>query len=342
MFFPAPRPRRRATLGILLAAALVAGACSSGDPAQDPSGANATDPATEPDEEPEAPAESTDAGEPLVVDVDLQERNFEGMTFRVHRLEVDGDAIAADVEIVVPADLGILWLNNAEEPAFARDDLGNEYPLVPPTDNEALRFGDGEQLEGRLQWQGPLADDASTLTLLFNESRDPEGGTVNDRVRPHFTLGPIDLSGAGGGSSGQGVDPVEIDLDIEERTASGAVLRVHRLAVTELAVEVDVEIIAPAGDTLRMSSSTGGGVAVVRDDSGNDYPLLPPDDNVTLKVDGGEHLDGTLVFQGPLVDGATTLTLLFNERSDPEGNSVTDRTAPHFTVGPIPLDQDGS
>lgn len=110
-------PRRRDTLGILLAAALFASACHGGDPGEDPPGAGEIDPAaeeqTESDEptEPEAEEESAAPveAEPLVAEVDIEERNFEGMTFRVDRLEVDGDAIMADVEIVVPADLALLW-----------------------------------------------------------------------------------------------------------------------------------------------------------------------------------------------------------------------------------------
>ncbi|MEX2503963.1 MAG: hypothetical protein WD378_03880, partial [Egicoccus sp.] len=187
--------------------------------------------------------------------------------------------------------------------------------------------------------EGPLADDATSLTLLFNESRNREGGTVNDSTRPHFTLGPIDLTGERSAPSagGESLDAVEVDLDLEQRTASGVVFRLDRLEVTDLEILADVVVIVPADRGKAYLNNQMAGKAVARDDLGNDYPLVAPEGNGSVAIDDGEQLDGSLVFQGPLVDGARTLTLLFNQDSDPEGTNQNDRMYPHFAFGPIDL-----
>jgi hypothetical protein len=192
------RSRRRGA-GLAAPALLLALSvgCSAGEPTDD-AAATATPTADADESVGAAEAEEAGAaGEPVVVDLDEEQRTPTGTVFRVHRLEVDDLSILVDVEIIVAADEGNITLNSAigGTEAVIRDDQGNEYPLIPPDDNRNLTLDEGERLEGTLAYQGPLHDGVQSLTLYFNETGNPDGGGLMNQMYPHFTFGPIDIAG---------------------------------------------------------------------------------------------------------------------------------------------------
>jgi hypothetical protein len=158
----------------------------------DPEGEGAADPDAEPGET--SDIGTSDGAEPVVVDLDLEERTANGTVFRVHRLEVTDLSILVDVEIIGSANFATMWFNNQmSTPAVIEDDLGNEYPLIPPEGNRSLNVKGGEQLEGTLSYQGPLHADVTTVTLRFNDDSDPDSTNQNDQMYPYFRFGPIAL-----------------------------------------------------------------------------------------------------------------------------------------------------
>jgi hypothetical protein len=186
---------------------------------------------------------------------------------------------------------------------------GGEQAAPDPAVTDADEV-DGDEVDGGDETTPPEADDPDA-------EREPDE--------------PSDVS------TSDTAEPVVVDLDLEERTANGTVFRVHRLEVTELSILVDVQIIA-AADTSRMSfDNIMSTPAVIADDLGNEYALIPPEGNSSLSVSGGEQLEGTLSYQGPLHRGVSELTLLFNQNSDPDSTNLNDRLYPHFTLGPIDI-----
>lgn len=147
----------------------------------------------------ETPEEATTGQqvEPVEVDVDFEERAADGSTFRVSRFEVTDTAVLVDVEFIVAAETAFIALNHPDDPAVLVDDLGNEYEVVPPEEDHTMMIKGGEQLEGTLSFQGPLHRGVTTLQLMFNRERDPEGDTVNDLLQPNVEFPPVDLTATG-------------------------------------------------------------------------------------------------------------------------------------------------
>ena len=294
-------------------------------------------------EELEAAAEGGEvvsAADPVTLDLDLEERVADGTTMRVSGLEVTEDVILVDVEIVVAAERAFITLDQRTQstPATVRDDVGNEYLLDRVDGNISLRLSGGERLEGTLAFEGPLHEDAESVEIVFNEDSDPEGRGQRDRIYPHFVFGPIALDGSGVEDDRvEAAEPVVVEVDLEERVADGTTMRVTRLEVTELAILVDVDLVVASERTNVWLDNQMSTPALVRDDQGEEYRLTPVEGNSSLRVRGGERLEGTLSFQGPLRDGVESLEVVFNEDRDPEQSNSNDRRYPHFVFGPIDL-----
>lgn len=281
------------------------------------------------------------ASEPLQIELDLELRTGADSTFRLTGLEVADDRILVGVDFVLAADQSFVKLNASADPAVVVDDLGNEYPLLPPDDDQFLLIDGGQRLEGTLVYEGPLAADASTLQVLFNRQSDPEGNTVNDRIQPALAFPPIPLDGSSpapdGTSAPTAVEEVQVELDLVEQDQFGSTFRVSGLEVTPTEILVDV-LFRISPDLTFVQFDNSRDPAVLIDDLGNEYPLVAPSDNVVLMVEGGEELDGTLVYQGPLRPGATTLQVAFNRGSEPGGDTTRDRITPYAVFDEIPLD----
>lgn len=136
-------------------------------------------------------------------------------------------------------------------------------------------------------------------------------------------------------------EPIVVAVDFEQRAEGGTTIRVSRFEVTETNVLVDVEIIVAAERAFVQFNNTQQNPAKVVDDLGTEYTLVPPEDNRSLHLDGGEHLEGTLAFQGPVDREASTLQLIFNSRSNAEPETVNDQIQPRFEFSPVELEGSG-
>jgi hypothetical protein len=333
-------PTRRVT-ALAVAALLLAGCggdeVTGGDPV--PSPAPDVEETTAPAEEPaeDATADATATDDAIVIDVDFEERSH-GSLARVSRFTVTDRAILVDVEVVVGAERAFIQLNNTQQnPAMIVDDLGNEHRLIPIEGNRSLRFDGGEVLDGTLSFEGPVDPDARTLQLIFNPNSETDGPRFNDQWHPHFTFPPVDLvDGTATVEAGSGVTPATVDVELEEIGVDGTRVRVTRVEVTEVEILVDVDItVAAERGAVWFSNQLNSNQAVVADDLGNIYDLIPPSGNRSLRVDGGEQLEGTLVFQGPLRPGAGSVQLLLNRNSEPGSTNPTHLRMPHFTFPPV-------
>src|SRR5690606_39176467 len=137
---------------------------------------------------------------------------------------------------------------------------------------------------------------ASTLQVIFNEERNPEPETQYDQLMPYFVFPSFDLEdGAvvGDGDAGgtqDAVEPLEVDVELEQQAADGTTMRVTRLEVTDLSILVDVHVVVAEERTNIWLNNQMSTPAVVRDDQGNDYALVPVQGNRALGVSGGEQL----------------------------------------------------
>lgn len=343
--------RRHRTIAVVVAASAVVGCTSGTAPDDDPSPttpASTSDqpsepaPSEPPPSEP-SPSEAEATGSSLAgtsFDLDLQQRTENSTLMRLTRLEITDDQALLDVEIVIPADLAFAQFNNSQQnPGRMTDDLGNEYSLISPDGNVSIGVDEGQVLEGTLAYDGPIADDATTLTVTFNPNSDTTQDSVRDRIQPFFEFGPISLEdGSVEGETGGGeIATVEVDLDLEQESLNGSVARVSRLEVTDLEVLVDVVITPNPDAAFSMFNNRQFNPMLLVDDLGNEYVLVPPEDNPNLLLDDGEELDGTLVFQGPVRPGASELTLFINRNSDDGEENSSDRQMPAFTFGPVDI-----
>jgi hypothetical protein len=338
------RPCTTTRVAALAVAVLLLAGCggdevTGGDPVATPT-PDVVEQTTAPEEEPDddATADTTATADRIVIDVDFEERSH-GSLVRVSRFTVTDRAILVDVEIVVSAEQAFIQLNNVQQgnPAMILDDLGNTYPLIPVEGNDELDLDGGEVLDGTLSFEGPVDAEARTLQLVFNPSSETDGPRFNDQWHPHFTFPPVDLAeGAAGESSGSGVTPTVVDVELEQVGVDGTRARVTRVEVTDVEILVDIDItVAAEREVVWFSNTLNDNQAVVTDDLGNTYELIPPSDNYFLEVEGGEQLEGTLVFQGPLRPGASAVQLLLNRNSEPGSTNPTHLRAPHFTFPPV-------
>lgn len=190
---PPNRPMTRALRWLVPVVVLTLGAACNDEAAPEPT----AEPTATSDPTPsQTPSEATtgERVEPVEVDVDFEERAADGSTFRVTRFEVTDTAVLVDVEFIVAAATAFIQLNHPDDPAVLVDDLGNEYEVVPPEGESTMIIDGGEQLAGTLSFQGPLHRGATTLQLMFNRQRDPEGDTVNDLLQPNVEFPPVDLT----------------------------------------------------------------------------------------------------------------------------------------------------
>lgn len=187
--------------------------------------------------------------------------------------------------------------------------------------------------------QEPSEDPTTEPTATSESTAAPEPSETAEEpsAQPTETSPPADEASPSE-SSGAPVEPVALDVDFEERAPDNTTVRVTRFEVTDLNIAVDVEIIVPAERAFVQFNNTQQNPAAIVDDAGNTYPLIPPEGNSTLMIDGGERLEGTLSFQGPLKPGVKSIQLVFNPNSEPGGSSVNDQIQPHFTFPEVPLD----
>lgn len=105
--------------------------------------------------------------------------------------------------------------------------------------------------------------------------------------------------------------PSDLAIDLQARDTGGVVVRLTGISFDDTAIRIAATITNGRSGAAVLNSNSRGGVAL-EDDLGNLYGFLPPEENARLEVEPGERLDGTLVFDGELREGVTSLTLTFN------------------------------
>ena len=167
----------------LFAALLGLGACQSGGDAP-------TTPAPAADE-PEAsgPARAVSpAGSDGDIPLTIQETHPNGTQLQISAVRYDDAGTAIDLVVVNNYDQRV-ELNGRN--MMLVDDLGNEYAVVPPADNEDVEVLAGDRLEGTFNFGGRVAPEANSLTLVTNESLGSETSTTSNH--PVFRIGlPLD------------------------------------------------------------------------------------------------------------------------------------------------------
>jgi hypothetical protein len=142
---------------------------------------------------------------PDPIAVDASGRTGAGFVIELFELRADGSTI--DVETRVTNGMQTEARLNARmsnELTALVDDLDNRYPLVPPEDDEGLTIGAGEVVEGTLAFVGPLAPEATSVSLAVNPG--PFAGVregSNESEAPLVRIEHIPL-GTPGGPDGEG------------------------------------------------------------------------------------------------------------------------------------------
>lgn len=156
----------------LLAMALLIAGCAVFDGEKAGETAEAETP-EEGEEEHTAGDDDGDAGDaggsaplPEDVDLDISKSHPNGAVIQLQQVRFTANTIELEVEILNGRD-GPIQLNGGlnSRRLHVGDDVGNEYPFSPPTDNEAVEVAEGESLEGTLVFLGRVDREATELTV---------------------------------------------------------------------------------------------------------------------------------------------------------------------------------
>jgi hypothetical protein len=106
---------------------------------------------------------------PDPIALDASGRTGAGFVIELFELRADGSTIDVEVRVTNGQQTEArLNARMANDPTALVDDLDNEYPLVPPEDDPGLTIAAGEIVEGSLAFVGPLAPDATAVSLVVN------------------------------------------------------------------------------------------------------------------------------------------------------------------------------
>lgn len=137
-------------------------------------------------------------------------------------------------------------------------------------------------------------------------------------------------AGAVGGATSQ-------PLALEQRHPNGTVLRLTRITPAPTSLKLTVEAVNGYTEMIELNLS---GIQL-RDDVGNSYNFVEPEQNEDLEILPGATLRGDLTFLGELDRRATSLKLLVNASRSKESIDLAGRSAstryPEFQFDRIPL-----
>lgn len=114
--------------------------------------------------------------------------------------------------------------------------------------------------------------------------------------------------------------------------ANGSTVRVTGVTFGDAGATVQIEAVNGHDRAIELSSSVSN-AARLSDETGREYPLVPPASDPKLTVRPGEVLRGTLQFAGRVPATVQRLTLSFNREF---GGEEAYSTSPRFTVD-LPL-----
>ena len=125
--------------------------------------------------------------DPIPVDEVL--RHEDGIVIEVFEIRAAGSAIEAEVRIT-NGYRNQTRLNSAGDATVLTDDVGNRYPLVPPEGDRQFSVSSGDVIEGSMSFVGPLAPDATELTMTVAPDA---AGSDTFGPRPHMTSDAMPL-----------------------------------------------------------------------------------------------------------------------------------------------------
>ncbi len=265
--------------------------------------------------------------EPVAVRISTLDVAAAGVELRIEGVNFTENRIGVLVRISNP-----LALEARIAPSLAlsliEDDLGNRYPLVLPEGEGWISIPSASARSGTLTFAGRIHPEATTLNLALNAGTDSR----QDRGRffPELIVRNLELTGDGTVA----VLPQALLLSDLIEHPNDVQVQIFGLNFTDVGMEVAVSLANNRDETVGLAS-TG---ALLVDDLGNRYPIIPSPDNPPLLVDATTTVEATLAFSGRLADSATSLSVVFNA-----GRSETDPDTrePSFTFGPYPLERTG-
>lgn len=204
-----PVPRRASgingfLLGLLCAIVLGVPAfyfLSQRKPAEQPTTSSAT---TQPTSSPTAasganPTATTEAstaqtgttvGLPASQTLTLQVNHPNGSTARLNQVTFGEDSITADLALT-NGYRSAIRLNSSHDMVIT-DNIGNQYNLAEPPNNEFISIDPGTTLKGQFVFKGRLAPSATSITLTTNNKY---GGNQNYSTNPKMSF-DVPLQGA--------------------------------------------------------------------------------------------------------------------------------------------------
>lgn len=140
---------------------------------------------------PPAATTAIDPSLPAPQTLSVQVNHANGTTARLTGITFADDHITADLS-VTNGHRSAIRLNNSHDMVIA-DNLGNQYNLAEPPNNEEIRIDPNTTLKGKFVFNGRIAPDATTLTLTTNNKF---GRNENYSNNPKMTFN-IPLQGEG-------------------------------------------------------------------------------------------------------------------------------------------------
>lgn len=140
---------------------------------------------------PAATNTAIDPSLPAPQTLSVQVNHANGTTARLTGITFADDHITADLSIT-NGHRSAIRLNNSHDMVMT-DNLGNQYNLAEPPNNEDIRIDPNTTLKGKFVFNGRIAPGATTLVLTTNNKF---GGNENYSNNPKMTFN-IPLQGEG-------------------------------------------------------------------------------------------------------------------------------------------------
>ena len=182
---------------LLCFAALSFSACQpEAEVSDDPSATNEQAAESEPTAAPAADTESEPAAAlpsgstEDQTGLSIQETHPNGTQLIVSAVRFGDTGTSVDMTVINGSEYDISLNRNGGNMMLV-DDLENEYPVVPPPDNDDLEVAEGEQLEGSFNFSGRVNPEATSLTLVTSDV----GGSQSSKStrNPEFRIDiPLD------------------------------------------------------------------------------------------------------------------------------------------------------
>lgn len=249
-----------------------------------------------------------------------------GMQVRIFGMAFTETSIGLAVEVINNGPQRAAF-NSGRYQGFLEDDLGNRYWLEIAPGAYQLQIEDGERQPGVLVYAGRIDPNATSVFGVLNFEGDDDGRSL----RPRMGFGPYNLDGS--------TPPVGGDLNPITQTdqlthPNGANVTMRGITFTETGTVVSL---LAENDARTVSIRLAlAGKSFLLDDLGNEYAILPPDDNQSLEIPGQAGLDADLSFPGAINLDATTIEVVFNDGEDEERDPASSGF-PEVRFGPYPI-----